>query len=224
MQALSWRCCAPCALLVAVTILGSIRTAESDELKPKREAGEAVEFFAAVKAGEVEARLIPRDSRKATVWVENKTDKPLAIRMPLGFAAVPVLAQFGGPPGGFHGFPPPGGDRNGAPQMLGAPGNNFPNMNFAGPGGGPGGAVDGFLPPGIFNVPAEKTIKARVPCVCLEHGKPNPNPRIPYEIVPLEDVHDQPELAELLAMLGQGGYSQRVVQAVAWHLANDMTW
>jgi hypothetical protein len=73
-------------------------------------------------------------------------------------------------------------------------------------------------------VPAGKTIKVKVPCVCLEHGKPDPKPRVPYKIVPLETVTAEPAVAGVLARLGEGKYSQRVAQAAAWHLANGMTW
>jgi hypothetical protein len=217
MRAFPWRRCAPILVLLAVMQLASVKAAERASSKPKGGDKEAVEFFEAVRSGAVEARFIPRDSRKAMVWIENKTDKPVSIRMPLGFAASPVLAQFGDPLFG---------DGDAAPQRVGAPGNAFPNMDFGGPFGGPGGGrgADPFGGPGIFNVPAGKTIKTRVPCVCLEHGKPNPKPRVRYEILPLENVNDRPEMAELLAALGSGRYSQRVVQAATWHLTNDMTW
>jgi hypothetical protein len=94
----------------------------------------------------------------------------------------------------------------------------------AGPGGGIGGP--GGFPPGagVFSVPSGKTIKTRVDCVCLDHGKPDPTPRVPYKIVALETVSDRPELAELIASLGKGQTTQRVAQAGAWHLANEMTW
>jgi len=89
-------------------------------------------------------------------------------------------------------------------------------------GGGPAGGPAG--PVGFFSVPAGKTIKVKVPCVCLEHGKPDPKPRVPYKIVPLETVTAEPAVAGVLARLGEGKYSQRVAQAAAWHLANGMTW
>jgi hypothetical protein len=60
--------------------------------------------------------------------------------------------------------------------------------------------------------------------VCLEHGKPDPKPRVPYQIVPLEQVTKQPEVAELLFALGTNPDRQRIAQIAAWHLANGMTW
>jgi hypothetical protein len=60
--------------------------------------------------------------------------------------------------------------------------------------------------------------------VCLEHGKPDPKPRVPYKIVPLETITAEPAVAAVLAQLGKGKYNQRVAQIAAWHLANDMSW
>jgi len=217
-------CCAPCLLIVAATMLhAAVALAESRRVEPAKPVATTVEFFSAIKAGDLDARFIPRDSKRATVWVENKTGKPLSVQIPAGFAGVPVAAQMFGGPGG--GFPPIGGPPGGSPQAVGAPGNNFPGAAFpplGGPGGGPGGVPGGLV--GFFSVPAGKTIKVKVPCVCLEHGKPDPKPRIPYKIVPLESVTTEPGVAGVLARLGEGKYSQRVAQAATWHLANGMTW
>ena len=51
-----------------------------------------VEFFAAIESGQVEATVIPRDSKKVTLQLKNKSDQPLTIRLPDAFAAVPVQA------------------------------------------------------------------------------------------------------------------------------------
>jgi len=179
---------------------------------------QVVELFSAIDAEQVGAKLIPRDSKRLSLFVENKTDKPLSIRMPVAFVGAPVLAQLFPDPGPF----PPADNR--APQIVGAPGNNFPGMNFpgAGPGAGrPGGFFGG---PGVFSVPAGKTIKVKVPCGCLQHGRPDPKPKIPYEIKPLESFTDKPEVRELLALFGRGRFSQRVAQIAAWHLTDEMGW
>lgn len=219
MRAFPQWCCAPCLLLFLVIQPTSVMAADRASPKPEGDEKATVEFFEAMKLGTIEARIIPSDSRKANVWVENKTDKPVSVEMPLGFAGVPVAAQLGMP---FADF----GNNRQANQGVGIPGNAFPMVNFGGPAGGPGGGVgaDPWGGHAIFNIPAGKTIKARVPCVCLDHGKPDPKPRVPYEIRPLDDVDASPELAELLAALGTGKVTQRVVQAAAWHITDDMTW
>ncbi len=44
---------------------------------------------------------------------------------------------------------------------------------------------------GFFNVKPGKVGKLRVPTVCLEHGKPDPNPRMAYKLVPIEIADDE---------------------------------
>ena len=75
----------------------------------------------------------------------------------------------------------------------------------------------------MFNVPAEKIIEVRADCVCLEYGKPNPKPTIPYKLVPLDSVASDATVA-VLEEFGRGEYSQLVAQAAAWHTANNLSW
>ena len=82
---------------------------------------ETVEMFSAIDQGQLEVKLIPKDSTLCNVLIENKTDKPLTVRLPDAFAGVPVMAQMGGL-GGL------GGD------MGGGRGSSY------GGGGGGGGA------------------------------------------------------------------------------------
>ena len=198
----------PCALLsfTAVFFVSELAWARVFDDEPSFGARE-VEFFAAIEAKEVEATMVPNDSKKVTLQVKNNTDQPLAIRLPHAFAGVPVLAQFGGPLGG------PGGG-GGAPQGLG--------MGFPGGGGGNPGLFG--APGGFMNVPPGKVIKVKRKSVCLEYGKPDPGPRIPYQIVPLKTVSDDPALAEMLFVLGHDELDQRVAQIIAWRFANDMSW
>ena len=77
---------------------------------------------------------------------------------------------------------------------------------------------------GMMNIPAEKVGQFKVATVCLEHGKKEHRPGIPYEIKPLESVTTKPEIRELLSAFGKGRLDQRATQAAAWHLANGMTW
>jgi len=99
-------------------------------------------------------------------------------------------------------------------QVGGGGGGQSVGGGFAGGGGGGG----------FFNVPAEKTVKLKVACVCLEHGKAEPRPAMPYEIRPISEATTEPAVAELCKLLGAGRVDQRAAQAAAWHLANDMSW
>ena len=83
-------------------------------------------------------------------------------------------------------------------------------------GGGGGG--------GMFNIAAEQLGQFKVVTVCLEHGKKEPRPQIPYKIVPLETVTTEPGVKELLVAMGRGRLNQRATQAAAWQLANGLTW
>ena len=76
----------------------------------------------------------------------------------------------------------------------------------------------------MFRVEPDKTHKLKVPCVCLEHGKTDPNPRMKYKLVPIEQVNDDPKVIQLCAMLGAGQVPQNTAQAAAWHLANGLSW
>jgi hypothetical protein len=168
---------------------------------------ETVEMFSAIESGQIAVKLIPKDSTQCRVLIENKTDKPLNVKLPETFAGVPVLAQRGGGGGGGGGGTRGGGSYGGGNQSFG---------------GGMNGMMGGGM--GMFSVPPEKVGQLRVPTVCLEHGKNEPHERIPYEIRPLESVTTRPAVAELCRALGAGQVNQRAAQAAAWFLNNDMSW
>lgn len=86
-------------------------------------------------------------------------------------------------------------------------------------GGGMGG-----MGGGMFSVPPEKVRTIKVTTVCLEYGKPEPSPRLPYKLVALDAFSSDPHLALVLAAFGRGELSQKVAQAVTWHLASGLSW
>ncbi len=160
-----------------------------------------VEFFEAIEAGEIEVEFIPRNAERANVLIENQGEQPLVIQLPDAFAGVPVLAQFGGV-GDF------GGQQGGVGGTSG----------MQGIGGGMGGVG------GMFNVEPGRVGRLQVPTVCLEHGKEDPNPRVPYEIRPIETFTDNQGVIEICRMLGDGEVPQGVAQAAAWHLTDNLSW
>lgn len=97
---------------------------------------EEVELFAAIEAGQVEAKLIPKNALGGTVFIENKTDKPLNVKVPEAVIAAPIHAQMGGMGmgGGMGGM---GGGMGGGGMGMG--------------GGMGGGGMGG----GMFSIPAE---------------------------------------------------------------------
>lgn len=205
-----------CASVLAMLVLVAPAMAAGKKAPRTLPGSQTVEFFEALDEGQIAATVIPRDSRQLTVQVENKTDKPLSIRLPESIGAVPVLAQFGNPMPGMNPF-----DNNQQqPQGLGGPfgGQQMGNNQFQ------GGQQFNFPGGPLFNVLPGKIVKKKLPCVCLEFGKPDPRPRIPYRIERLENVCSKPEVRELLVVLGSGRCNQKTAQIAAWHLANDMSW
>ncbi|HBO42426.1 MAG TPA: hypothetical protein DD670_00495 [Planctomycetaceae bacterium] len=176
-------------------------------------ADETVEMFQAMRAGDIAVKLIPKDSTEARVLIENKTKRPLNVKLPDAFAGVPVLAQIGGldPAGGLGARG--GRDRGtgGAAQPMGG-----------GMMGGMGGMGMGMG--GMMNVAPEKVGNLKVATVCLAHGKPEPRPKIPYEIKPIDEFTDNVEIHAICRMVGTGEVNQRAAQAAAWHYTDGMSW
>ena len=84
---------------------------------------------------------------------------------------------------------------------------------------GPAPAADGS-----FVVQPGKQRAFRFATVCLEHGKPEPSPRMPYKLVALESFSADPRLPVVMAALAGGRVSQKAAQAAAWHIANGLSW
>jgi hypothetical protein len=260
------------------------------------------DVLAAEADGQIDVKFIPNDSRSAQVVIKNRGDRPLTLRLPAGFAGVPVLAQMG--MGGGMGGQGAGFGAGG----IGAGAQNVGGGGMGGMGGGMGGmgggafcwvarevygvhdprwlafrqwmtwqapawmqnlyrdqgedlaawlrerpaaksavrlamnhvleedgaasggglfrvataAADAFSKP--FTVAAGQTLALRVPTVCLDHGRREPTPRMPYRLEPLAKVSEDPKLALVLAGLASGHLTQKVAQAAAWHLASGRTW
>ena len=212
-------------LLVVLTLacfLTSASAADIESASPKPAGTGAkrkveltqVEMFSAMESGEIEVTFIPKDATEATVLFRNKTGKPVAIKLPDAFAGVPVLAQFG--MGGCGGM---GGMGMGMGGMQGMGGGMGGMMGGMGMGGMGGMGMGGFM-----NVAADKVGKLKVPLVCLEHGKKDPNPRVKYEIKPIETFTENQRVAEICKMLGRREIPQNAAQAAAWNLANGVSW
>ncbi len=207
-----WRSLALAAALLMLTAVmaaadGPARPGKLGEYNPN---DATAEMFAAIEKGDIAVQLIFKDTTQCRVRIENKTDKPLNVKLPDAFAGTPVLAQRGGGGGGG------GGNRNSGGS------NNKSGQQSMGGGMGGGGMMGGGM--GMFNVPPEKVGQFDVTTVCLEHGKREPRASIPYEIKPIESVTTKPGVRELCQMLSTGQIDQRAAQAAAWHLNNDMSW
>ena len=204
---------------VALVMLAGIVWAAEVHAKPAKigdynPADQTVEMFAAIQQGDIAVKLIPKDSTQCQVLIENKTDKPLNVKLPEAFAGVPGLPSFKAAAGGHNTSSSSNKNQN---QSMGG--------GMGGMGGGMGGMGGGGGGMGMFNVPPEKVgPPIKVATVCLEHGKREPRAAIPYEIKPLDSVTAKPGVRELCAMLASGQINQRAAQAAAWHLNNGMSW
>jgi hypothetical protein len=180
---------------------------------------DTVDFFDAMDEGQIEIKVILKDEFQGRVFISNKTDQPLNIKLPGVVAAVPVLAQFcpcggAGAGAGAGG----GGSNSGSGGQQGAGGGMMGGM------GGMGGGGMGMGGGGFFNVPAEKVGDLPFKSVCLDHGKASPRPAAQYTLVPLADYTSDPTVGELLKMYLNGHLNQASAQAAAWHFASDMSW
>jgi hypothetical protein len=196
-------------LAVAPTLAPAAERSKSKSAQP---VGETVEMFAAMKAGDLEVSMIPKDSSEARITIKNNTDKPLNVKLPDAFAGMPVLAQARGAAGGAAGRP------GGQQQPMGG------GMGGMGMGGGGMGMGGGGMGMGMMNIPAEKVAQFKIAMVCLEHGKKEPRSSTRYEVKPIEEFTTKPEVKELLTAFGKRRLNQRATQAAAWHLANGMSW
>jgi hypothetical protein len=91
-------------------------------------------------------------------------------------------------------------------------------------GGMGGGGMGGMGMGGMMRVEPDRPRKFAVATLCLEHGKPDPNPRMKYKVVRLSEVNSNPEIAELCKALAKGQVPQNTAQAAAWHIANGLSW
>ena len=213
----TWWIAVVVAALPAVALpLVSTAASPSKRVAKQQVTGTVVELFDAMKAGDIEVKVIPKDAKEGTVTIKNKTDKPLTIKVPEALAGVPVLAQLDD--GGGLGL---GGDSGGSGgQNQGFGGGMMGGMG--GMGGMMGGGMGGMG--GMFNVGPDKVVKMKLVTVCLDHGKKDPNPRVPYELIPIESYAKDPAVTEVLKLMVKGKIDQHSAQAACWHLQNGLTW
>lgn len=180
----------------------------------------ADDLFDAIDAQQVAVTFIPVDATKANVLIENLSDHIVRFELPDAIAAVPVLAQIGqgfGQPGGQNVGQNGGGNQSIGGGVQAANGQGFGNND-------PGGAGPNGFGIGMMCIPPGKTRKLTAATVCLEFGKREPNPRIPYRMIRIADYTEDTRIVQLCQKLGRGEIETNVAQAVAWNLASGMRW
>jgi hypothetical protein len=192
---------------------------------------EAVEMFEAIDNGDIEVIIKTKSSANSNMMFTNKSNRPLAIRVPPAFAAVPVMGQalggggggLGGGGGGFGGGGGGFGGGGGNQGVGGGGGFGGGGGGFGGGGGGLGGGGGG-RGGGIFNIPPGRVGKININTVCLEYGKADPRPRMEYKVVPIEELTTDPKVHEMIRMLANDEVTQNVAQAAVWNAANGLSW
>lgn len=213
------------SLAFGVVLCASSQAVTSEQANPVSASASATgvpDLFEAEEKKLVTVKYIPNDAKSAQIVVTNRTGRPLTLRLPAAFAGVPVLAQFGmggGMGGGNQGGFAAGGI-GGGPQTTGGGAGGLGGQGMNGMGGGGMGMGGG----GAFSIPPERSRTFRVPTVCLEHGKPEPSSRMPYQFRRVESFSSDPKLNLVLESLGRGELSQKVAQAAAWHLSSGLSW
>ncbi|MBN8604408.1 MAG: hypothetical protein J0M26_25565, partial [Planctomycetes bacterium] len=128
------------------TVMAEEKTKKESSKDKKEVPAESIDLFEGMENGKIEVRFLPKDATQATIVINNKTDKPLDIRLPDAFGGVPVLAQFGGMGGmgmggmggGMGGMGGMGGGMGGMGGMGGGMGGRRINIPM---GGGRGGGM-----------------------------------------------------------------------------------
>lgn len=233
-----WRCLALVGTLALSLVLPAFSADSRREAKktiPFAKADESLEHidvFAGIEQGVLDVKLIPQDALGGNILIENKGAKPLNVDFPPAFIGKQVLKQFQQP--GANAGGPGGGGANGQANGGGAQiqgggigqGNNGAAGNGPGLGnpGGAGRANGNGNGMGFFSVPTDKIVRVPYRSVCLEHGKPDPTPRMTYRLGKVEEFSDDPVLAETLKMVASGEHDTQAGQAAAWHVANKLSW
>lgn len=183
-----------------------------------------VELFDGIEQKVLDVTVIADNDLSVNIFFANKTDRPVTVKLPAAVAAVQVLKQQPGLPGQPGAANGAGPAQNGGQQAqpvglgLGQPGQG---NNQQGPGG------NNNQPRGnraLFSIPAEKVVQLSTKGLCLAHGKPNPRPRLTYELARLETVNNNPALAEVIQSYARNDVTSPVAQAAVWHLADSLSW
>ena len=232
------RLCFVTHLLGAVALVGFLSLDASAGHAPKKltkyeadPAAPTVGLFEGIDAGQFDVTVVPHDSKGGVVLIENKADAPLNVELPEAFAGKHVLKQFGGGLGGQQGGLGAGGlggqggglGGQGGGQGIGGGLGGQGGGGFGGQGGGGFGGQGGGGG-GLFSIPPETVARVPYHSVCLEYGKPEPMPRMTYQLMPVEQYTQDPVLQELVGLIARNEIDEDIAQAAAWHLSDHMSW
>jgi hypothetical protein len=198
------------ALLFSAAVKQPIRKPTYDPAVP------VVELFDAIDRELVEVTVIARNSHEANLFVTNKSGAPVSVQLPQVVGAVHILKQLGPPPGNNGPGNSFGASSNGQGQPVGGGVQNNAKSGPANVNNFPGGP--------IFSVPSEKSIQLPLKTVCLAFGRPDPQPKMQYQLVRLEEITRDANVRRTLEHYVSGEIDEPTAQAAAWHLVDELSW
>lgn len=193
----------------------------------------ALNVFEAMQSRQIEVKLTQRSEKSGTLFLRNPSKESVTLQFPESFVGIHVtnpnfLA------GNGQALPQTGG---GTTAQSTANSINFPDRKVSADAPEPDSldkaetaetkaadAEKAAARTRQVEVPAGKTLQLPVTSVCLEYGKPEPNSKMPYLIIPVERYSRNPVLHELLPLFAKHRISQKTAQAAAWHVSNGLSW
>ncbi len=224
--------------IVALCVTGVGWSAEKGKKSPLPPVADPVEvkFFEAIESGQIKVLVVAPNYSQMMLRVQNTTGTPLRVLLPETIAAVPTarrqvqqtLQQNGMPASLGNNYGPYQGGSQGLGGSLAGPWSQDPSVSGqrnAQKNGQQNPQPEEDEPkPLAWTLAPGQLIQLQIPCFCLEFGKPDPNRKILYEMVQLQDLNDQPAVQELIKRFAQGDIDQRVAQLAAWHVASGTPW
>ena len=208
---------------VAVCLVASL--AAAPRVRPIRKLAldphaRSVELFDGMRDRVLTVRVVPRNEFGSRVFITNTSDRPLTVKLPKAVAAVHVLKQF------QQGADAPlstavgqtTGTQTGNSQGVAGQLNPFGKQGF------PSGNGNQFSANGLFSIPPAKVVELQLKSVCLDYGKPTPNPKKKYVLVPLQQKVGNRALRRLLENVNFRRADRKAIQAAVWHLSNGLNW
>ncbi len=194
-----------------------------------------LDLFEAMKNDQIGVLIVPRDFSILKMSIRNKTDSPLLIRAPEVFAAIPAQRAMNGqerasssPHGTRSGYGQQSSQALGGsfyqpdPKVQSAARRNSADGSQADEPLADEGDSRGSLPKWLIR--PGKIVSHPVRCFCLEFGRPDPTPRVPYLLRPLTELTNGPTVRDLLIQFNRHQCSQRVTQLAVWHVGNKVPW
>ena len=188
-----------------------------------------VDLFDGMQSGVLSVRVVPRNELSSRVFITNTGDRPLTVKLPKAVAAVHVLRQqlpIASDTPLSTAIGQTTGTQTGNSQGVAGQLNPFGQQNF--PSGnnslfGPGNG-NPFTGNGLFSIPPAKVVELQLKSVCLDYGKPTPNSKKIYVLVPLQKRVSNRSLRHLLQSTDFRRTDRKTVQAAVWHLSNGLSW